>query len=854
MRVRPLRDVLIRVLAWAATLLAASVVAFRPIAPIVRAGDLRPEALILLEEIRFRYPDRKTSSYEAGQFLSFAAAHLTGEGWFSSISDYDAVMKSYSESERQTTFVRVSGQNLLAFSSWPPPQAIDLLLVAPYDTLTPDEAPLYPLRPYTAEASAFLLGFASDLAPSEGISVALALVSGHHQLGAGTEALLRSLAEGGHQVRSAVVLSDMFSSAYLPIVPHNGVAERPVLTFHETLSANGLNPHIASRNDKTWYEAVSKGPPRAPSVESLLGIAGFPGEGSIFAANGIRALTLGFPRGGHLAGGAPDSPDAPDPERAARIGAALGALARNNPLAGGLPVGDALTGDGPADSPLWSGNAVFQGFGRLALVPRKTVMLLGVSATVLGTLALVLYRHLLSKGGLALMGGIALAVVLSPFGGWAAFSRGAREYVAWFFPVRAFIISSILFVGLTLLCFLRMWNVRSRIANLHKRIPTASTEEVGPALDSRPDTERTTAGAWGTAVMVAVAAGTGLATSPFFPYALAASILMLLATVIEGERSRRRRPLGFWVWVNRMLYLAPLGAALLWAGSPMERESLALLQAEMVRVSPEILTSLLSVTASAASLVSTLRFPKPASKGRRGLLIAAELLVLVGMLLGVVTLPDVPGSSLPASAVAYEYYGDDARLVLMTPRPLGQLTVSSKSSDPNLGDFKPVFRTDGEGRLSVGLPPISAEDWATVEVTPSMGESSSDLAFTATLPERPTFLALRILDTRLVKSASKSLKPTELLGVDAMLGVSVEDGGESEAFVVPSDSSVSFIWWYPPERSFSRQLGITLSGSTRVDVTLEAVHVGRSYLKLDLRSPGASFVNVTSVSTEITVR
>ncbi len=259
MRVRPLRDVLIRVLAWAATLLAASVVAFRPIAPIVRAGDLRPEALILLEEIRFRYPDRKTSSYEAGQFLSFAAAHLTGEGWFSSISDYDAVMKSYSESERQTTFVRVSGQNLLAFSSWPPPQAIDLLLVAPYDTLTPDEAASISATSLHRRSQRFPPGFCLGLGPV-----------GRHLRGS-SAGIRASSSRGGHgkpfcalwrkgspsEKRRRVVRHVLFGLS-LPIVPHNGVAERPVLTFHETLSANGLNPHIASRNDKTWYEAVSE--------------------------------------------------------------------------------------------------------------------------------------------------------------------------------------------------------------------------------------------------------------------------------------------------------------------------------------------------------------------------------------------------------------------------------------------------------------------------------------------------------------------------------------------------------------------------------------------------------------------
>ncbi len=117
--------------------------------------------------------------------------------------------------------------------------------------------------------------------------------------------------------------------------------------------------------------------------------------------------------------------------------------------------------------------------------------------------------------------------------------------MAWSFPVRAFIVSSILFMGLTLLMFPPDVECQGAESPICTRGSTASTEEVEPALDSRPDTERTTAGAWGTAVMVAVAAGTEPSSSPFFPYALAASILMLLATVIEGERSRRRRPLGF---------------------------------------------------------------------------------------------------------------------------------------------------------------------------------------------------------------------------------------------------------------------------------------------------------------------
>ena len=86
MGTRPIRDRSRRRLAIVAALLVSLVVSLLPIAAIAQADDSPLEPLVLLEQITSGFPDRKTASYESGQFLSFAAAHLKEEGWFTSIA------------------------------------------------------------------------------------------------------------------------------------------------------------------------------------------------------------------------------------------------------------------------------------------------------------------------------------------------------------------------------------------------------------------------------------------------------------------------------------------------------------------------------------------------------------------------------------------------------------------------------------------------------------------------------------------------------------------------------------------------------------------------------------------------
>lgn len=793
-----IKDISIYLLAAIAVIATVSTAILRQVPAVARAQDSPPQALALVEEIISRFPDRKTSSYEASQFLSFAAAFLKGEGWYPSITDYHAVVKSSSADRTQTTYVSVSGQNLLAFPSQTPPGTIDLLLVAPYDTATPDDAEFLPLRAYTAEASASLLSLSSEIRRSGSLTVALALVSGHYQLGAGAEALLKTLDEKGLTVKSVLVLGDMYSSNYLPLVANNYLDLESLRASYDDARAAGLRPHIVGIGNSTWYEVVSKAPSGSPTVDTLLGTSDFPGEGSVFAQREIPALTVGFPRGSYLASKDRQGLETLDPERASKVLSLLAALSQTGALLKGTPD---LPAAGGFPDPFAGGPAVFQAFDRMVVFEQKTVSLAGLAMCAFGTLVLIFCRRLLDARGLALTGGIALAATASFTISGALFSSVSGRYTSWAFPVLPLSMVGILFAGLTLLGFLRIWSVRSRIAHLHRKAypnaPDSPLHGNGPGVGGNGNEVRTTAGAWGLALILAVTAGTGLKGSPFFPCALASSVLMCLSVVIEGIRLRHNRSLGAWVWVNRALYLAPLGAALLWAGSPTESEVLTRLGTGITHVSPETVASLLSVAASSASLISTFRFPKPAEK-RRGLLLLAEIITLAGMLAAVFALPKITPGSVPAHVVDYE----------------------------------------------------SPSDWAVIEV--SRSESNAGVALDATLLERPTFLALDIKDTVRARSGSSRAAVSKVMGIDALLGVSEEDDGDSEPFELPSGNSIRLVWWYPPEFVFSKKLG--LDPKSIISVELSAVYLGRSYPGPTLEPPEASLANVTRVAKSIVLR
>lgn len=857
-----------------------SIVVILPGKASAQAQDSDRAFSALRREIVSRFPDRKTSSYESGQFLSFAAAFLTEHGWAPSLEDYSAVMKSSHKNGREMTYVRVSGQNVVTLGSGANPDAVDLLILAPYDTVISDDVQFPITRPYTTEASAALLHLASELEETQRSSIALALVSGHYQLGAGTEALLESLAAKGVRIKAALVLADMYSSAYLPVVPNNLVDAETIGITDNAVREAGLRSHVARPNDSTWYVTAASGPP-GRSVESVLGFTFFPYENGVLETNGILSITIGFPSGDRLVVRDPLTLEEPGPERTESVSSALLAI-----IGGILPV------KSEADRVPAKGMALFQDLGRLIMLPRKTVPAIGLVAALVGSLILVLYRRLLSPESLALWGGIALSGVVSFAARWAAFSSSIGTYTGFVFPVRAFAVWLLIFVGLVLLGFLQMWNVKTRIAHLPRRAVPESTDgrhfeqcpDQTPIEEPQPVSGRPkpTTGSWGLAVMLAVTAGTSLTGSPFFPHSLYAALAMMIAVAIEGEQARRGRSLGLLVWVNRTLYLAPLCAAMLWAGPPTERETMAHLVSGLSKVSPETLASLLSIATSASGLISTFRFPKPAPKSRRGLLVAAIVVTLLVMVTGTYALTTIPVDSLPAAAMAHESYGDLPKLTMVTPRALSQLTTVPGALREDLASFKPTFFAGRDGVVSAPLPPISTFDLATTEVTrlispttDTSGESTetastetsrdvpNEVLVDATLAERPTLLTLEIRDTPLTRSGGASQKLTELFGINSILNVSSPEGDssgsdglshEAEGYVIPRGGTIRIIWWYPQERVLSKQFGVQPSGSTRVDIALEALYVGRSYLGLGLRSPGASIISLTSVARQITIR
>lgn len=792
----------------------------------------------LASEIRSKFPDRKTGSPACRNFLQSASIYLREHGWFSERLSYSVMMKSQDPKGTDITFVKVSGDNLLATrvpaSSM---EVIDLLVVAPYDTLfaeNPHEG-IYPS--HTSGAAGILLALAGQPnAVKDGI--ALALVSGHHQYGAGIESLLDDLvSKRGIRVNGAIVIGEVWTTHGVALVPNGNPPAGMVAGAYNTCRDAGLSVFLAGEEWRSaWYLESTTPPVAYPIPQAYLDGGNFLGEGESIAKMNIPAITVGLPRSYRP----PPSKDNALESKTTEIVRALDLLLAPSSVRQGLAPG----GPGALDVtfiPLT---------GRILTVPTALAKTAAAAISSAGLLVLFFCRDILQElGRLALLAGAFLACLLAHMIRALCLAVGNTRYPSLAYPGRSILLYVLLVAFLLLLGFLRLWSVRTRIHNLHTSAEAAvtatprGTEAKGPVALGN---------AWGLAVMTAVLVGLTIAGSQLVPFACGSVLALCVAVVLEVHLRTRGKPPGTgFLWLERALGLVPATMFFTWAGLPWNPDSQAAYLSSWQRLSPENMSLTLAFAVSISCLLSTLKFPRPLPGSKQGVLRISEVMVAACLLCACGFFPRSLPTNVPVSSLVQEFAGSDTQVTITSMRPLGKLALEVQPSPSNgevvLGDVQ-----DRTGSVPLQFPGVDTSIRANLAHCLSLAEGLSsskeevlEARVHASFPQLPAFYVLSLKDSPYGRGTRS---PFMLEDIAQILG---ETGmpSENDFGIVPKPGySLRVVWWQPAERDMVTLFRFKSGLGSMVLITSQAVYLDSSAVDLSLEAENAAFFRTSMVT------
>lgn len=812
------------------------------------------------EEIAAAFPDRQTSSYDSSRFTSFVAAKLNGMGWDARVTSYSKLMKALDQRTANTSFTHVSGENVLAYSKeMEPAGPVDLLVVAPYDVFLRETGEPQEIS-YTARAAGALLAFAEsrEAWAAHSPSIVIAFVSGHYQYGAGMEALLEELmVEQGRQVLAAVVLGDIDALDSLPLAVHATTPASLLQSVYDAARRAGVPATVVGPGAReAWYKTVTSPRVGAFSVESMFDGGQFKGEAHVLAAKGIPALTLGTPRNNVLW----PIDDAADgkPEQAA-------ALLRG--LAEGVRT---LQSGGPAVSEV----VVVQALGDLYLFSRDT-LLKASGALALAAVAIIVQKQRKgsSLASLALFGGVLLAMAVAHPLRSAWFSGDPQRYAALLRPRESLFLYVWSGLAIVALGVFRIWRVKIRIAHLHSKMESykaqsaaASAQVSGngdPSSDEhsssngqaspngQPDGRAASkpaagnwAGPWALAAIAAIPLGTSLAGSEIAAPALVSTACLAFIVLIDFP-DRLPKPVTL---ILRLLGAASAVLPAVWAGSPMVRDAARVYAISAVQFGAEAVSFTVSLAAFVACVISAFRLPEPPS--RRGMILVtlAEILILAVFIAVGVTIPRKSAQALPARALMEESLGSDSRMNLYVTRPVGSIRLLSPGEEAAVAGMPREIVNRGYGEL-MRLPTTPAADWVEIvhDVSSSdNGDKEQRLTgqMSATFRVRPSYYRLTLKDVPLTKN---SVTPFRLENEAELIGAEIPSTAWAATGARPG-YSITVTWWMPVEMTLTRNYtAVVARSSSRVEVSMGAVYLDKSYMGLTPSAPSTRFVQVTTV-------
>ena len=810
------------------------------------SGDPADTASFLAGEFR----DRKTSSYDSQRFVSYLSGQLQRLGWKTEIQPYTVWVQASPQEAPKERFVHVTGENLVAYGpgvapGGPPGAPVDILLVAPYDVLFQDDPGHVS---YTARATNLLLDVLSGLSQQAEAGagqphprVAAAFVSGHYQYGSGIQALLEHFQDNGIKVPLCIVVGDIGALSGVPLSLEDSTTASLSRTLWRALEGHGLRPVLIGRGiNEALYRQAAGPQPAGFSVESAFDGGSFPGEAWVVSSKGIPVVTVGTPRSSML----PDQ-ESWSPEKTREVASSLEEFVLTQAKSGSW----SLLAEGSAVRDC----LVAQFLGSPLFIRSALAKWTGLAAGALAV-AIALLTRRLGGASLALLGGVTLAFLLG-HALRAAFLSGAKGLLPLEDPGLSLFIYCLSSLSILSLGFLRLWRVRTRIAILHECRPSSPASsyasQAGPEGAGTGPGGATPAGRgdwvelWVLATAAAIAVGCSLARSELASpgWAAVAGLSVAVGTGTSVERP-------WTTWVRKGVSILSLVPLAFFAGSPLNDDAIRAYAAALDGISVESAAFTLSMAALVTCLISSFRFPRPASRRGLRLMGAAEMLI-VGLTLGLgLYLPKAASQRLQAQALIKESYGSEARLSVDVTHPLGEFRLFA-GTEPGVPGMPVVLvnKSLSENlRLSPsGVPcPFARITMETLRETKTQDAVGKQGNITARFEEAPTYYEITFQDVPLTRSPAQ---PFELRNVSSILGM---DAGLSPA----SGYSITFTWWMPRGSSQVVPFDVLIpSATTRVDVTASAVYLDRSYsgVSPQTMSP-ARFLKATTVTFNSAIR
>jgi hypothetical protein len=779
-----------------------------------RPEEVPPDAV---SSIARAFPERKTGSYGASRFLSYLAGKLQKEGWSTRILPYTNVTKTVSQSEKNIVYIRATGANLLALGSTES-KKLDYLIIAPYDNVFPDDPEDVLTSSATLVSAALALELAHRLDRSA-LEFGMAFVSGHYQNAAGLWALLDVLDEDGIAVDGFLVLGDLPASGRLPLVPGPKTPVSFVETVMEAAATAGLDPFIA--DDRTHGRrhgpALVSGTisPEAPLGESLRG------EHDVLADLGLPVLTVGF--------------SLSDPtvklSRAAAPAASLGEKLRSTAETVARALDSPLSAEGPVAGEM----PCFILLGKSRYVPRNVALGAGL-CTAAALAAVAVARLPRDLSALFLPAGTCAASALAMFLNALFSNRPSARYASRLFPGRSLLLVFFVFSLLVLLAFLRLWSTRSRIHHVR--------ELSGIGQDPAGD-RKVWGSAWSLAILAALTAGAAYTQSEMLPSLMIGGVSHGIATLLLKPPAHDEAPSPYALWPARLLYLAPL-LGVFWAGNPFEPGAQAVYLASWTGLNRGSVVSALSLGVVAASVISTLRMPRPLARKYFLPVTFFEVLGLALILVSGFMLPPSHGPEIRAWAVAQETYDREPALVFSTPVPIREVSLVRDGS----GDSGK--HTSISGFKSLPLRSASEFEWADVtrstsemEEEKALGDGSllRELVVDFRLRRRPDAVSVHLFEAIVPRT---NLQGFQIHGLDTLLGCSPEDLDGETSVELPPGHSITVTWWNTVDLPDSLSYAAKPFRGARITHRYQALYFDASYAGLSPVSEGIRYYGLTS--------
>ncbi len=792
----------------------------------------------LASEIRSKFPDRKTGTPACRDFLQSASLFLREYGWFTDGMSYSVMMRSQDHKGTDITFMKVSGDNLLATRV---PAAsieiIDLLVVAPYDTLfaeNPHEG-IYPS--HTCGAAGILLALAGQPNGAKD-GIALALVSGHHQYGAGIESLLYDLvSRRGIRINAAMVIGDVWTTHGVALVPNGNPPAGMVAQVYNACRQAGLSVFLAGEKWRSaWYLESTRPPVTYPIPQAFLDKGDFLGEGESIAKVGIPTVTVGLPRSYRPF----PSQDRVVETKTAGIAQAFDLLLAPSSL------DQSLTCDGPGALDM----VLVPFMGKLLIVPAVSARTAAAVVFGVGLLVLFFCRDILQElGRLALLAGAFLACLLAHMIRALCLAIGNTRYPSLAYPGRSIMLYVLLVALLILLGFLRIWSVRTRIYNLHTGAETAVTAAPRGASGKE---HFALGNAWGLAVMTAVLAGLTIAGPQLAPFACVSVLALCIGLVLEAhQRTLGKLSTGV-LWLERVLGLVPAVMFFTWAGLPWNPDSQAAYLSTWQRLSPENMSLTLAFAVSICCFLSTLKFPRPLPKSRQGVLRMSEVMALACLLCACGFFPKSLPANVPVSALVQEFAGSDTQVTVTAMRPLGNLALEVQPSPSSSESARNV--QDRTGSVSLRLPGVNTTKLTSLSHSLSLKEDRNtsksevlEARVQASFPQLPTFYVLSLKDSPYGRGTQS---PFMLEDVTQILGETEMPSEDSFGIVPKPGYSLRVVWWQPAEEDMVTLFSFRSGLGSRAVITSQAVYLDNPMVDLSLEAENAAFFRASMVTAQ----